>query len=64
MNAIIPLLQKKGNKTDLNNYRGISLLSVPYKIISKVLFNGIKLIIENELGKYQNVFRSRRSYAE
>ena len=33
---IIPIL-KSGNETDWNNYRGISLLDVVYKILTKII---------------------------
>lgn len=33
--ALIHPVHKKGDHTDVNNYRGISLLSVPYKILSR-----------------------------
>jgi hypothetical protein len=35
--SIIVSVHKKGDKTDCNNYRGISLLSTSYKIVSNVL---------------------------
>jgi hypothetical protein len=36
---IIVLVQKKSVKTDCNNYRGMSLLSTTYKILSNILFS-------------------------
>ena len=39
--ALIIKLLKKGDQSDCNNWRGITLLLVPSKILLRVLFNRI-----------------------
>ncbi|KAL4142987.1 hypothetical protein QTP88_005369 [Uroleucon formosanum] len=60
---IIPIY-KKGDKTECGNYRGISLLNLAYKVLSKVLMNRISPYIEENLGEYQCGFRRTRSTIE
>ncbi|CAI5457408.1 unnamed protein product [Closterium sp. Yama58-4] len=53
--AVTILLHKKGEKTDLGNYRPITLLGAVYKIIAKLLANRMKkelpqVISENQFG--------------
>lgn len=62
--AVIHPLHKKGDKRDLNNYRGISLLPVTYKILSRLLLNRMEPLLDQHLGEYQAGFRKSRSCAE
>ena len=61
--VIVPL-HKKGDKLSCENYRGITLLSVGYKVFSSILNKRIKIDAENMLGEYQGGFRPNRSTAD
>lgn len=62
--ALIHPIHKKGLKTDPNNYRGISLLDITYKILSKVLLNRAEPQLDPQIGEYQGGFRKGRSCSE
>jgi hypothetical protein len=47
---IIVPCYKKGDKTDCNNYRGISLLPTTYKIVSNILLSRLTLYAEEIIG--------------
>jgi hypothetical protein len=54
-------LHKKGDVTNCENWRGITLLSVPSKIISWIILNQVKIYIEKTLRKEQAGYQSKRS---
>jgi hypothetical protein len=51
--SIIVPVHKKGDKTDCNNYRGISLLSTSYKIFSDILLSRLGPYIDEIIGDHQ-----------
>jgi hypothetical protein len=58
--VIVPIC-KKGDKTDCSNYRGISLLSTTYKILSNILLSRLTPYAEEIIGDHQCGFRRNRS---
>ena len=60
-NALVILIFKKGDPTDLKNYRLISLLLHMYKLFTKILTERISTAIDLEQSKDQVGFRSNRS---
>jgi hypothetical protein len=50
--SIVPIHQK-GDKTDCNNYRGISLLSTSYTILSKILLCRLIPYADEIIGDHQ-----------
>jgi len=59
--SIIVLIHKKGDKTDCNNYRGISLLPTTYKILSNILLSRLIPHAKKITGVHQCGFRRNRS---
>jgi hypothetical protein len=58
---IIVPIHKKVYKTDCNNYRGISLLSTAYKILSNILLTRLTPYGSEIIGEHQCGFRRKRS---
>jgi hypothetical protein len=62
--SIIIPIDKKGDKTDCNNYRGISLVSTAYKILSSILLARLTPYVNEIIGDHQCEFRRNRSTAD
>ena len=58
---IIVPIYKKGDKADCSNYRGISLLSTTYKILSSILLSILTPYAENIIEDHKCGFRRNRS---
>jgi hypothetical protein len=48
--SIIVPIHKTGDKTDCNNYRGISLISTSYKILPNILLSRLSSYIDEIVG--------------
>jgi hypothetical protein len=59
--SIIVPVHKKGDKTDCCSYRGISLLSTTYKMLSNILLSRLSPYIDEMIWDHQCVFRRNRS---
>ena len=59
---IVPIYSyKKGDKTDCNNYRGISLLPTTYKVLSNIPLSRFIPYAEEVIGDHQCGLRRNRS---
>ena len=62
--GIIIKLPKKGDLGDCNNYRGIMLLSVPGKVLNRIILERMKDTVDTLLRDQQAGFRRNRSCAD
>ena len=54
-------LPKKGDLSNCNNYRGITLLSIPGKVFNRVILERMKDAVDKQLRDQQAGFRKNRS---
>jgi hypothetical protein len=54
--SIIAPIYKTGDKVDCSNYRGISLLSASYKILSNILLSRLTPYVDGIIGDHQYGF--------
>jgi hypothetical protein len=59
--GLLVTLPKKGDVTNCNNWRGITLLSIPSKVFTRIILNRIRDLIDTCLRTEQAGFRSNRS---
>jgi hypothetical protein len=59
--SIVVPIHKKGDKTDCSNYRGISLLSTSYKILSNIFPSRLIPYADEIIGDHQCGFQCNRS---
>jgi hypothetical protein len=62
--SIIVPVHRKDDKTDCNNYRGITLLWTSYKMLSNILFSRLSPYIDDFIGDLQCGFRRNRSSSD
>jgi hypothetical protein len=59
--GLIIKISKKGDLSNCSNWRGITLFSIPSKILTRVILNRIRNTVEQHLQKEQAGFRKHQS---
>ena len=60
---MVPIYKGNGDRSECENYRGISLLSVPSKVYGRILVAKVHILIVESIGK-ERVVRSGRGYVD
>ena len=61
---IVTIYKRKGDRAECGNHRGISLLVIAGKVLSKIVLNRLKFISEEVLPESQSGFRAGRSTSD
>ena len=61
---IVTLYKNKGDRSDCNNYRGISLLSIVGKVFARVILNRLQKLADRVYPESQCGFRAGRSTSD
>ena len=61
---LVNLYKNKGNASDCGNYRGIALLSVDGKVLTKAMANRLTSVLEKILPEAQSGFRPNRGTSD
>jgi hypothetical protein len=64
LTGIITVLHKKGDTTNCDNYRGLTLLNTAYKVLSRVLYQRLEQEASDLCGEYQAGFRRNRATSD
>ena len=62
--TFITLIPKKSFPDNVNQFRPTSLCNVIYKVISKILVNGLKTLMDQLVTPYQNAFIKGRNISD
>ncbi|KAL9977332.1 hypothetical protein ACROYT_G014722 [Oculina patagonica] len=62
--GLIVRLAKKGDLSDCNNWRGVTLLSLTSKVFSKIILGRMSAALEKDIRKEQAGFRKGRSCSD
>ena len=57
----VSLIPKKGDLGNVNNYRGICVMSLYYKIMMRIIYNRVANVIDVRMADSQYAYRSGRS---
>ena len=58
--SFITLIPKKCNAVNIKDFRPINLVSNVYKLLSKVLANRLRVVLDKLISKTQNAFVGER----